>query len=551
MKGSGRFEGYSLQGLRRDLVAGLIVGIVAIPLGMAFAIASGVKPQYGIYTTIVAGILISLLGGSRFQIGGPTGAFIPILLAIVLQYGYEKLLAAGMMAGLLLVLMGVFRLGGLIKFIPRPVTIGFTAGIAVVIFSGQIANFLGLTGLERHEHFWPNMQEIALHIGEMNLYSVVTALISLILLLLLPKRFPKLPASLIALLVSSLIAFFLFNGQVATIGSTYGAIPSALPTFAMPELSPELMLELLRPALLIALLGGFESLLSAVVADGMSGSRHNSNRELIGQGIANIVTPMFGGIPATGAIARTATNIRSGAVSPLSGVIHGVVVLLTLLAFAPLASAIPLAAMAPILMVVAWNMSERKEFALVLKTRTGDSVVLVVTFLLTVFADLTIAVEAGLAVAVLLFVKQMSASLAVVREAASPLPELLVYTVEGPLFFGTASRLGPLVITEAKKRPKALLLCMERVPYMDSSGEYVLSVILKTYKQNRITVLLSGVRPQPLAYLERTGLGDLIGKEHRFAERDEAFRYAAALLEQTEELEQKSASKVASEPLHH
>lgn len=551
MKGTGRFEGYSLQGLRRDLVAGLIVGIVAIPLGMAFAIASGVKPQYGIYTTIVAGILISLLGGSRFQIGGPTGAFIPILLAIVLQYGYEKLLAAGMMAGLLLVLMGVFRLGGLIKFIPRPVTIGFTTGIAVVIFSGQIANFLGLTGLERHEHFWPNMREIGVHIGEINLYSIGTGLISLTLLLLIPRRFPKLPASLIALLVSSLVAFFLFNGQVATIGSTYGAIPSALPTFAMPELSLGLVLELIRPALLIALLGGFESLLSAVVADGMTGSRHNSNHELIGQGIANIVTPMFGGIPATGAIARTATNIRSGAVSPLSGVIHGVVVLLTLLAFAPLASAIPLAAMAPILMVVAWNMSERKEFGLVLKTRTGDSIVLVVTFLLTVFADLTIAVEAGLAVAVLLFVKRMSASLAVVREAASPLPELLVYAVEGPLFFGTASRLGPLVITEAKKRPKALLLCMERVPYVDSSGEYVLSVILKTYKQNRITVLLSGVGPQPLAYLERTGLTDLIGKDHLFSDRDEAIRYATALLKQTGEPEQTQAPQLESEPVHH
>lgn len=531
MRAWGRYEGYGVQSLRRDLTAGLIVGIVAIPLGMAFAIASGVNPQYGIYTTIVAGILISLLGGSRFQIGGPTGAFIPILLAVVLEYGYDKLLLAGVMAGVILVVMGAFRLGALIKFIPRPVTIGFTAGIAVVIFSGQIANFLGLTGLERHEHFWPNMQEIARHLSSVNGYSVLTALISLAILLLLPKRFPRLPASLIALLVSGVVATLFFGGKVATIGSTYGAIPSALPTFAIPNLSPELMLEMLRPALLIALLGGFESLLSAVVADGMSGSRHNSNRELIGQGIANIVTPMFGGIPATGAIARTATNIRSGAASPLSGVIHGLVVLLTLVLFAPFASSIPLSAMAPILMVVAWNMSERKEFALIVKARTGDSLVMAVTFLLTVFTDLTTAVEAGLAIAVLLFVKEMCGNLAVAKEERDPsMQELLVYTIEGPLFFGTASGLGKLIMSESDVRPKLLLLRMENVPYIDSSGEYVLSVILKTYKRHGVPVLVSGIRPQPEAYLRKTGLDRILGKEHFFAHKDEAIRYALGKL---------------------
>ncbi|TNJ55420.1 STAS domain-containing protein [Paenibacillus hemerocallicola] len=530
MKASGRYEGYGMKSLRRDLIAGLIVGIVAIPLGMAFAIASGVKPQYGIYTTIVAGILISLLGGSKFQIGGPTGAFIPILLAVVLQYGYDKLLLAGVMAGVILVLMGLFKLGALIKFIPRPVTIGFTSGIAVVIFSGQIANFLGLTGLERHEHFWPNMREIARHLSSVNGYSVLTALISLAILLLLPKRFPKLPASLIALLVSGIVAAVFFDGRLATIGSTYGAIPSALPTFAIPYVSLDLMLEMLRPALLIALLGGFESLLSAVVADGMSGSRHNSNRELIGQGIANIVTPMFGGIPATGAIARTATNIRSGAASPLSGIIHGFVVLLTLVVFAPLASSIPLAAMAPILMVVAWNMSERKEFALVLKTRTGDSIVLAVTFALTVFTDLTTAVEAGLAIAVLLFVKRMSANLVVGKEDQDH-PELLVYAIEGPLFFGTASRLGKMIMPEEPLRPKTLLLRMEKVPYIDSSGEYVISVILKTYKQSGVRVLVSGIRPQPESYLNKTGLARMIGRDHFFAQYEEAVRYALGKLD--------------------
>jgi SulP family sulfate permease len=538
MKGSGRYEGYGVHSLRRDLIAGLIVGIVAIPLGMAFAIASGVKPQYGIYTTIVAGILISLLGGSKFQIGGPTGAFIPILLAVVLQYGYDKLLLAGMMAGVLLVLMGLFRLGALIKFIPRPVTIGFTSGIAVIIFSGQIANFLGLTGLERHEYFWPNLRELASHLTSMNGYSVLTALISLAILLLLPKRFPKLPASLIALLVSGVVAALFFGGKVATIGSTYGDIPSTLPTFAIPHISLDLILELMRPALLIALLGGFESLLSAVVADGMSGSRHNSNRELIGQGLANFVTPLFGGIPATGAIARTATNIRSGAASPLSGVIHGFVVLLTLVLFAPFASAIPLSAMAPILMVVAWNMSERKEFALVLKTRTGDSIILVVTFVLTVFTDLTTAVEAGLAIAVLLFVKRMSANLVVAKEEHGS-PELLVFSVEGPLFFGTASRLGAMIMAEVPLRPKALLLCMEDVPYIDSSGEYVISVILRTYKQNGVLVLVSGIRPQPEAYLIQTGLARILGKDRFFAHKKEAVRYALRELGRGEEAERR------------
>ncbi|MDF2960195.1 MAG: sodium-independent anion transporter, partial [Paenibacillus sp.] len=343
MKWSGRFEGYNIQSLRHDLLAGLVVGIVAIPLAMAFAIASGVKPQFGIYSTIVAGFLISMFGGSKLQIGGPTGAFIPILLGIVLQYGYENLLIAGILAGFILVLTGVFKLGVLIKFIPRPVTIGFTSGIAVIIFSGQIANFLGLRDLKSHEYFWSNMKEIAMHLTAINLYSIITALIGLAIILILPKFFPKIPASLFGLLVSSIIATIFFSGKVATIGSTYGAIPSTLPTFSVPQITFEKIKELLPPAFVIAMLGGIESLLSAVVADRMTGGRHNSNRELVGQGIANIITPLFGGIPATGAIARPATNLNPGAVSPGSGMVHGMVVLLILLLFAPFASLIPLA----------------------------------------------------------------------------------------------------------------------------------------------------------------------------------------------------------------
>jgi SulP family sulfate permease len=285
---------------------------------MAFAIAAGVHPQYGIYTTIIAGFLISLFGGSRFQIGGPTGAFVPILFTIVMQYGYENLLIAGLLAGILLVLMGIFKLGAFIKFIPRPVTIGFTTGIAVIIFTGQIASFLGLRDIQKHEDFLSNMKEIGIHLSTINLYSVITAVICFAIILLTSKFVPKIPGSLIGLLVSSMIAVWFFEGNVPTIGSTYGAIPSNLPSFHLPEITLERIKQLIGPAFVIAMLGGVESLLSAVVADGMTGSRHHSNRELIGQGIANIVAPLFGGIPATGAIARTATNIKSGATSPVS-----------------------------------------------------------------------------------------------------------------------------------------------------------------------------------------------------------------------------------------
>ncbi|TLS48527.1 sodium-independent anion transporter [Paenibacillus antri] len=397
MRWRGRFEGYDASALRRDLVSGSIVGIVAIPLGMAFAIHSGVKPEYGLYTTIVAGILISLLGGSKFQIGGPTGAFIPVLFAVVLQYGYENLLIAGFLAGMMLVLMGLVRIGGWIKFMPKPVTVGFTAGIAVIIFAGQLPGFLGLTGVERHEAFLANMGEIAERLGTTNPYSLTVGGLSLAAILLTPKLLPRVPGSLVGLLLSSAAAFLLFRDQVATIGSAYGAIPNALPALRFPELSWHRIETLLLPALLIALLGAVESLLSAVVADGMSGDKHDSNKELIGQGIANMAAPLFGGIPATGAIARTATNIKNGAASPVSGVFHGLVVLLVLLLFAPYASHIPLAGMAPVLMTVAWNMSERRHFAMILRERSPDSLVLVVTFLLTVFSNLTTAVAAGLA----------------------------------------------------------------------------------------------------------------------------------------------------------
>ncbi|WP_374720759.1 SulP family inorganic anion transporter [Peribacillus tepidiphilus] len=546
---SDRFCGYSFKCFRKDLLSGTIVGVIAIPLGMAFAIASGVKPESGIYTTIIAGILISLFGGSKYQIGGPTGAFIPVLLSIVMTYGYENLLIAGFMAGVLLLLMGVFKLGSLIKFIPRPVTIGFTSGIAVIIFTGQLGNFLGLSGMEKHEDFISNMKEIMVHLNTMNIYSVITAMICLIFILLTPKYFPKVPGPLIGLIASSLVSTILFPDKVPTIGSTFGEIPSTLPHLHIPEITWEKIQQLLRPAFVIAMLGGIESLLSSVVADGMTGSKHNSNRELIGQGIANMVTPLFGGIPATGAIARTATNIKNGATSPMSGVIHGLFVLLVLLLLAPSASNIPLASMAPILMVVAWNMSERKEFLHVLMTKTYDSLILVITFLLTVFTNLTTAVEVGLILAAILFVKRMSEMLTVTKVLPDPsdknkkvhshivnegrdCPQISIFTIEGSLFFGAAQMFEKSVMSTINHRPKLLILRMARVPYMDTTGESNLTSIVRDFQKQGGTLLITGIQKQPKEILKRTGFYEKIGKKHFFEHTGDAINFALAQLDQ-------------------
>ncbi|WP_391558222.1 SulP family inorganic anion transporter [Robertmurraya sp.] len=537
-----RFSNYSLSSISKDLLSGLIVGVIAIPLGMAFAIASGVKPEYGIVSTIVGGILISLLGGSKFQIGGPTGAFIPILFGIVMTYGYENLLIAGFLAGIMLLLMGIFKIGSLIKYIPRPVTIGFTSGIAVTIFSGQMASFLGLVGIQKHEELISNLLEIFTHFHSTNLYSVLTAVVCLLIIALSPRLAPKVPGPLLGLIVSTLVATWFYPGQVETIGSAYGAIPNSLPHIHLPNVSIEMILTLLKPAFVIAMLGGIESLLSAVVADGMTNTRHNSNKELIGQGIANMVTPLFGGIPVTGAIARTATNIKSGAVSPLSGIIHGVVVLLVLLFFSPFASYIPLASMAPILMVVAWNMSERKVFAHILKTRSTDSIVLVVTFLLTVFVNLTTAVEIGLILAAILFTKRMS-DLVTTAKALPNLhhkhakvenhvvtdthdcPQISIYNVEGPLFFGAAQTFEFSIMDTIHYRPCILLLRMSRVPLMDTTGEANLASIVSHFSKNGI-VIISGINEQPKNVLIRTGLYDKIGHKHFFEHTGEAIEFA-------------------------
>lgn len=540
-----RFKGLTPTNLKNDLVAGVTVGVVAIPLAMAFAIASGVKPEYGIYTTIIAGLIVALFGGSRFQIAGPTGAFIPILLAIVLQYGYEDLLIAGFLAGIMLMLMSLFKFGSLITYIPRSVTIGFTSGIAVIIFSGQIENFLGLEGLEKKEYFHQNILEIISNISSINLFSIIIALIGFILIIFVPNIFPRVPVLLVALIIPTVISVLIFPGKVATIGSAFGGISQSLPSFSFPTITFDKLLYLWQPAFVIAMLGGIESLLSAVVADGMTGKQHRSNKELFGQGLANIITPLFGGIPATGAIARTATNIKSGAFSPLSGVFQSLFVLLTLLLFAPYASHIPLASMAPILMVVAYNMSEIKPFAQIIKLRTGDSLVLVTTFLLTVFVNLTVAVPVGLLLAMVSFVKRISSVLEVDKLTldsqdnnltedklnANECPEIASFTIRGPLFFGVANRFEAALTRSINERPSVLILKMKYVSLIDATAEDNLSVLINDFVKLGGTVLITELPEGPLNMLKRSGLYDDIGSKHFFNNTTEAVNYALDLVD--------------------
>ncbi|WP_330949616.1 SulP family inorganic anion transporter [Virgibacillus sp. MG-45] len=537
-----RFKGLTTESLKRDFISGITVGIVAIPLGMAFAIASGVKPEYGLYTTVIAGIMVALFGGSRYQIAGPTGAFIPILLAIVLEYGYEDLLIAGLLAGIMLIMMGLFKLGGLIKFIPRPVTIGFTSGIAVIIFSGQIGDFLGLEGLEKKQYFHENMLELGNQLPTINMYSMLTASIGLLVLIIIPKIFPRIPVLLFALLVPTIIATIFFPEKVATIGSAFGGIPQALPSFQLPAITFDKIIQLWQPAFVIAMLGGIESLLSAVVSDGMTGKRHHSNRELVGQGIANVVTPFFGGIPATGAIARTATNIKAGAVSPVSGLVQGGFVFLTILLLAPYAASIPLASMAPILMVVSYNMSEMKSFLHIIKLKNSDSLVLVTTFLLTVFINLTVAVQFGLLMAAILFIKRMSEVLAVKEvipsltkennigeeavEDSGNCSQLSFYTVAGPLFFGAADKFESIITRSINKRPQVLILKMKYVSLLDATGATNLSALVKDFKQIGGTILISEVNENVLPILKTSGIYSLIGEEHFFQRSTDAVDYA-------------------------
>ncbi|MBP2628722.1 MAG: sulfate transporter [Firmicutes bacterium] len=534
---------YFTRFFKKDLLSGLTVGVISLPLAMAFAIASGVNPEYGIYTTITAACLVALFGGSKYQVAGPTGAFIPILLSIVLTYGYENLLIAGFLSGIILIVMGLLDMGSLIKFIPRSVTIGFTAGIAVNIFTGQIANFLGLTGLERHESFLATMNDIIIHLGTTNPYSTLTATICFVIILITPRFIPKMPGSLAGLVISTLIASLFFPNDVSTIASTFGGIPSNLPQIKIPVFTLDKLEQLFRPALTIAILGAIESLMSAVVADGMTGTRHNSNRELIGQGLANMVTPLLGGIPATGAIARTATNIKTGAATRYSIVISALFVLVTMLVLAPYAGLIPLASMAPVLMIVAYNMSEHHAFIGILKVRSLSAGVLLITFFLTVLANLTVAVEIGLLLAMMLFVKRMSEIMVVTQVvpdeennlvelseqdelAIQDCPQISIFSIEGPLFFGAAQMFSHSIMNTIHYDPKIIILRMSKVPLIDITGENHLRTIIENLQKKGILVLVAGLSGQPEKKLRTTGLYDKIGSNLIFPHTSNAISYA-------------------------
>jgi SulP family sulfate permease len=518
-------KGYTPGIFLRDLMAGLIVGLVALPLAIAFAIASGVSPEKGLYTAIIAGFIISALGGSRVQIGGPTGAFIVIVYGIVQTYGINGLIIATFIAGIMLILMGFARLGSVIKFIPYPLIIGFTSGIALIILSSQVKDFLGLKMGPVPAGF---IEKISAYIGAidtLNPYASLVAVATVVIIILWPRITTRVPGSLVAILLTTAVVQ-LFHLPVETIGSKFGNIPSSVPQPAIPRLDLATIRKLIQPAFTIALLGGIESLLSAVVADGMIGGNHRSNTELVAQGTANLFSSLFGGIPATGAIARTATNIKNGGRTPVAGMIHALTLLLILIFFGRWAALIPMATLAGILVIVAYNMSEWRHFVDVLKGPGGDIAVLLTTFLLTVLVDLTVAIEIGLILAIFLFMRSMIqfSDVSVLTNdfeeengeepvGTFKLPkQVQVFEITGPLFFGAAYKFKDS-IRFIEKKPRVLIIRMRKVPIIDATGIKTIRDVYRESKQQGIKIILSEVHsPQVLQELKDTRLLFAIGK---------------------------------------
>ncbi|MFC3908806.1 SulP family inorganic anion transporter [Legionella dresdenensis] len=522
----------------RNIISGVIVGVVALPLSMAFAIASGAKPEQGLYTAIVAGFIVSVFGGSRLQIAGPTGAFIVVLAAITVQYGIDGLQIATLMAGLILLFLGITRMGSIIKFIPDPVIVGFTSGIGVVIWVGQWKDFFGLPEISG-QHFYTKLFHLIQALPQLHLTTTLLALFSLLAVIFSARipGFKRVPGPLVALVAATVLqVFFQFKG-VKTIGTAFGGIPQSLPKFTIPELSVARVIELIGPAFTIAMLGAIESLLSAVVADGMAGTRHDSNQELIGQGLANILTPLFGGFAATGAIARTATNIRNGGTSPLSGIVHSITLLIILLLLAPLAAHIPLAVLAAILFVVAWNMSEAKHFIkMVQRAPKADVAILLITFILTVFADLVVAVNIGVILAMLNFLRKMATSVEIRQATAQEImqefpnqepvtlpPDVLVFTVEGPFFFGAIENFEH-ALANTHTDPKQLIIRLKWVPFIDITGLNALEEAIVDLQKRGVNVMLSGANEPVTMKLARAGIIELVGKENFFGNFHEALR---------------------------
>jgi len=539
-------RGYNKARFSTDVTAGITVGIVALPLAIAFAIASGAKPEAGIFTAIIAGFIISALGGSRVQIGGPTGAFIVIVFGIIAQYGFANLLICTIMAGVMLILMGAFKLGNLLKYFPRPLIIGFTNGIAVLIALSEIKDFLGLKTEALPAEFFHKLAVLWHALPSFDLLTFAMASFSALLIWFYPKAWSaRFPSPIVALVLGTSIVA-LFNLPLETIGTRFGGIPQGLPDFTMPEFSIGAIRHLIMPAFTIALLGAIESILSAAVADGMIDDKHDPNQELMAQGIANIVTPFFGGIPATGAIARTATNVRSGASSPISGIVHAFTLLLIVLIAAPLAQYIPLASLAAILLIVSINMGEWEVFKRLKGYPRHDAVVLLVTFLFTVIFDLTVAVEVGLLLAAIFFIRHMTelsnvqlsedhtampndgeATLA--RKMAPP--GVLIYRLYGALFFGVADKLES-VLQQQHAEPEVLVLNMSEVISMDASALHVLEDLYNKLKKRGKHLILCGPHTQPYFLMHQAGLFEKIGKENVVANLDDALKRARVVLGQ-------------------
>lgn len=529
------FRNYSKADFSTDLMAGIIVGIVALPLAIAFGIASGVTPEKGIITAIVAGFIISLLGGSKVQIGGPTGAFIVIIYGIIQEYGIEGLTVATLMAGVLLVLMGVFKLGAVIKFIPYPIIVGFTSGIAVTIFTTQIADVFGLTfdGEKVPGDFIGKWLVYARHFDTVNWWNALVSFASIFIIAITPKFSKKIPGSLVAIIVVTLAVYLMkaYGGitSIDTIGDRF-SIQAQLPEAVVPALDWEAVKNLFPVAVTIAVLGAIESLLSATVADGVIGDRHHSNTELIAQGIANIVSPIFGGIPATGAIARTMTNINNGGRSPIAGIVHAGVLLLILLFLMPLAQYIPMACLAGVLVIVSYNMSGWRTFLALMKNPKSDVTVLLITFFLTVIFDLTVAIEVGLLIACVLFMKRVmeTTEISVIRDEIDPnkesdlevheehltLPKgVEVYEINGPYFFGIATKFEE-IMSQLGDRPKIRIIRMRKVPFIDSTGIHNLTNLCVMSQKENIHIILSGVNDKVHKVLERSGFYELLGEDN-------------------------------------
>lgn len=537
-------EGYTRALFLQDLSAGVIVGVVALPLAIAFAVAAGVEPERGLATAIIAGFLISALGGSRVQIGGPTGAFVVLVGEIVREHGYAGLQTATLMAGVLLVVMGIVRLGGVIRFIPYPLTVGFTGGIALIIALTQVRDFLGLSMKEVPGDFLPKLEAYGSALHTWNPWALALGLGTVLLVVLWPRVSRKVPGPLVAM-VAATAAVHLFDLPVETIGSRFGAVPTSLPMPALPDLSWSTVSQLFSPALAIALLAGIESLLSAVVADGMTGRRHRSDMEIVAQGVANIAAPLFGGIPATGAIARTATNVNNGGRTPVAGMVHAATLLLLMMVFGRWAALVPMAALAGILLVVAWRMSEWRYFLKLLRSPRGDILVMVNAFFLTVLVDLSIAIQVGVVMSALLFMRRMAdvtqagyvPSLREEDEGVDPgalatraVPEgVAVFEVQGPFFFGAADKFKS-AINGIERPPPILVLRLRHVPAIDATGMHALEDVCIRAARVGTHVVLSGVQPGPLATLVKAGVADLVGRENVTADIDSALARARALL---------------------